>query len=232
VSFATNPTTVFLECALAANAEFIVTVNTASGHFDRKQYQTVSVARPGEFLNVPEVGRLVKKLIRDLIVVAPAIDSAGSLGRVKGSLRRCAPLTRPTRSRVGSIDRSDQVMTTPQLRLTIGAFSGERERERSDRRGRPLQRRVGRRATCGHVIGALARERLIETKLTAGRERCGVGLRLAYGVAQVCNADARDHRRVAKDGWRAGEVVEESNSGAKKNRRDVDVDFVEEASIQ
>src|SRR3954463_4642202 len=59
-----------------------------------------------------------------------------------------------------------------------------------------------------------------------------IGLRLAYWVAQVCNADARDHRRVAKDGWRAGEVVKESNSGAKKNRRDVDVDFVEEASIQ
>jgi hypothetical protein len=59
-----------------------------------------------------------------------------------------------------------------------------------------------------------------------------VGLRLAYWVAQVCNADARDHRRVAKDGGRAGEVVEESNSGAKKYRREVDVDFVEEASIQ
>jgi hypothetical protein len=27
-------------------------------------------------------------------------------------------------------------------------------------------------------------------------------------------------------------VIEESNSGAKKNRRDVDVDFVQEASIQ
>src|SRR5215210_7599440 len=64
------------------------------------------------------------------------------------------------------------------------------------------------------------------------RERCGVGLRLAYRVAEVCNADSRDHRRVAKDGWRAGEVVKQSNSGAKKNRRDVDVDFVEEASIQ
>ena len=59
-----------------------------------------------------------------------------------------------------------------------------------------------------------------------------IGLRLAYWVAEVCNADARDHRRVAKDGWRAGEVVEESNSGAKKKRRDVDVEFVEEASIQ
>jgi hypothetical protein len=48
----------------------------------------------------------------------------------------------------------------------------------------------------------------------------------------VCNADTRDDRRVAKDGRRAGEVVEESNSGAKKNRRDVAVDFVEETSIQ
>src|SRR3954463_13974913 len=59
-----------------------------------------------------------------------------------------------------------------------------------------------------------------------------IGLRLAYWVAQVCNADALDHRRVAKDGWRAGEVVEESNPGAKKNRRDVDLEFVEEAGIQ
>ncbi len=31
-------------------------------------------------------------------------------------------------------------------------------------------------------------------------------LRLADWVAQVCNADTRVHRRVAKDGWRAGEV--------------------------
>ena len=77
-----------------------------------------------------------------------------------------------------------------------------------------------------------ARERLIETMRTAGREGCGVGLRRAYRVAQVCNADARDHRRVAKDGWRAGEVVKESNAGAKQNRCDVDADFVEEASIQ
>ena len=57
-------------------------------------------------------------------------------------------------------------------------------------------------------------------------------VRLAYWVAQVRHADAWDHRRVAKDGWRAGEVVEESDSGAKKYRREVDVDFVEEASVQ
>ena len=48
----------------------------------------------------------------------------------------------------------------------------------------------------------------------------------------MCNADALDHCRVAKDGWRAGEAVEESNSEVKKNRRDVHVDFVEEPSIQ
>src|SRR5690348_14321295 len=57
-------------------------------------------------------------------------------------------------------------------------------------------------------------------------------LRLAYGVAQVCNADARDHRRVAKDDRRADEAVEKSNSGAKNDRSDVDADFVEEPSIQ
>ena len=45
-------------------------------------------------------------------------------------------------------------------------------------------------------------------------------------MAQACNADTRDHRRVAKEDRRAGETVEEPNSGTKKNRRDVDVDFV------
>ncbi len=66
----------------------------------------------------------------------------------------------------------------------------------------------------------------------AGLQGCGVGLRRAYWVAQVCNADARDHGRVAEDDWGAGEVVEESNSGAEKKRCDVDVDFVEESSVE
>ena len=43
-----EPDNRFLECALASGAEFIVTVNTAPGHFDRKHYQSVSVARPGD----------------------------------------------------------------------------------------------------------------------------------------------------------------------------------------
>ena len=116
--------------------------------------------------------------------------------------------------------------------LTIGAFSGGRARERSDRRSRPLQRRVGRRATCGHVVGASRVNVSSRRSSPPGEKGYGVGLRLAYWVAQVCNANARDHRRVTKDDWHAGEAVEESNSGAKKNRRDVDVEFVEEASVQ
>lgn len=48
----------------------------------------------------------------------------------------------------------------------------------------------------------------------------------------MCNPDARDHGRVAKYSRRADKVVKESDAGAKKNRRDVDVNFVEEAGIQ
>lgn len=58
-----EPDNRFLECALAINADFLITVNTASGHFDRKQFQTVRVVTPGEFLNRPEVALLVKKLV-------------------------------------------------------------------------------------------------------------------------------------------------------------------------
>ena len=48
----------------------------------------------------------------------------------------------------------------------------------------------------------------------------------------MCHADAGNHLRVAQDGGGAGEMVEESNAGAKKNRSDVDLDFIEEAGIQ
>jgi hypothetical protein len=62
--------------------------------------------------------------------------------------------------------------------------------------------------------------------------RVGVGLRRAYWVAQVSDADAWDDGRVAEDDWGASEVVEESNSGAEKDRGDVDVDFVEESRVE
>jgi hypothetical protein len=50
-----EPDNRFLECALVTSADFIVTVNTAPGHFDRPTYQSIGVVRPREFLNVPEV---------------------------------------------------------------------------------------------------------------------------------------------------------------------------------
>jgi predicted nucleic acid-binding protein len=49
----------FLECALAAGADYLVTVNTARGHFDSKRYDGVRVVTPGQFLRVPEVRVLV-----------------------------------------------------------------------------------------------------------------------------------------------------------------------------
>ena len=51
----------FLECALAVSADFIITVNTARGHFDRAEYQGVKVLTPGAFVNLPAVQKLVQK---------------------------------------------------------------------------------------------------------------------------------------------------------------------------
>ncbi len=59
-----EPDNRFLECALAASADFIITVNTAQGHFDQNIYQTVRVATPGRFLALPELGPLLKKLLQ------------------------------------------------------------------------------------------------------------------------------------------------------------------------
>jgi hypothetical protein len=41
-----------------------MTVNTAPSHFDQEQHQTMNIVRPGEFLNLLELGLLVKKLLR------------------------------------------------------------------------------------------------------------------------------------------------------------------------
>ena len=48
-----------------------------------------------------------------------------------------------------------------------------------------------------------------------------------HRVVQVRDAYTRGHRRVAQDKRRSGEAVEEANSGAEKNRGDVNADFVE-----
>ena len=47
--------------ALAVSADFIITVNTARGHFDRAEYQGVKVRTPGAFVNLPVVQKLVQK---------------------------------------------------------------------------------------------------------------------------------------------------------------------------
>jgi predicted nucleic acid-binding protein len=57
-----EPDNRFLECAFATSADFIITVNTARGHFDQKKYQSVGVVTPGEFLKLPFVTPLLKKL--------------------------------------------------------------------------------------------------------------------------------------------------------------------------
>ena len=48
----------------------------------------------------------------------------------------------------------------------------------------------------------------------------------------MCHADPRDHRRVAQHYWHSGEAVKEANAGAKKDRGDVDLEFVEESGIE
>lgn len=57
-----EPDNRFLECAFAAGADFLITVNTARGHFDQKKYQSVSVATPGEFLKLASVARLLNRI--------------------------------------------------------------------------------------------------------------------------------------------------------------------------
>jgi hypothetical protein len=43
------------------SADFIITVNTARGHFDQPDYQGVRVITPGAFLNLPVAQRLAQK---------------------------------------------------------------------------------------------------------------------------------------------------------------------------
>lgn len=57
-----EPDNRFVECALAVPADFIVTVNTARGHFDRKDYDGVRVATPGVWVNSPEARPLIAQI--------------------------------------------------------------------------------------------------------------------------------------------------------------------------
>ena len=55
-----EPDNRFVECALAIDADYLVTVNTARGHFDQRAYGQTIVVTPGAFLNLPGVQRLLR----------------------------------------------------------------------------------------------------------------------------------------------------------------------------
>jgi len=55
-----EPDNRFIECALAVRADYIITVNTANGHFDQAQYGGSRVITPGAFINLPRVRRLIE----------------------------------------------------------------------------------------------------------------------------------------------------------------------------
>ncbi len=57
-----EPDNRFIECALAVKADYLVTVNTACGHFDRKSYDGVRVMTPGAFVNLDAVQPLIRRL--------------------------------------------------------------------------------------------------------------------------------------------------------------------------
>lgn len=57
-----EPDNRFLECALAVHADYLITVNTAAGHFDRKRYEDVRIATPGEFVRLNQLQPLISIL--------------------------------------------------------------------------------------------------------------------------------------------------------------------------
>ena len=59
-----SPDNRFLECALAVQADFLITVNTARGHFDQPCYEHTRVCTPGVFANLPETQPLIRQLIQ------------------------------------------------------------------------------------------------------------------------------------------------------------------------
>lgn len=56
-----EPDNRFVECPLAVDADFLLTVNTARGHFDRQRYGRARVLTPGAFVNLPAVQRQLRQ---------------------------------------------------------------------------------------------------------------------------------------------------------------------------
>jgi len=57
-----EPDNRFIECALAARVNYLITVNAARGHFDRNCYGSTKVVTPGEFVNLSAVHDLLRRI--------------------------------------------------------------------------------------------------------------------------------------------------------------------------
>ena len=57
-----EPDNRFIETAFAVRADFLITVNTAKGHFDQKRYGLLHISTPGQFVEESIVQPLLKKL--------------------------------------------------------------------------------------------------------------------------------------------------------------------------
>ena len=60
-AIAHEPDNRILECALACQADYLLTVNTAPGHFDQPRYGDVRVLTPGAFLTLPATQTLLRR---------------------------------------------------------------------------------------------------------------------------------------------------------------------------
>ena len=56
-----EPDNRFVESALAVEADYLLTVNTAPGHFDQPAYGRARVRTPGAFVNLPAVRRWLER---------------------------------------------------------------------------------------------------------------------------------------------------------------------------
>lgn len=57
-----EPDNRFLECALAIGADYLITVNTAKGHFDRRRYDAVQIVTPGAFVGLAAIQPMIRRL--------------------------------------------------------------------------------------------------------------------------------------------------------------------------
>lgn len=55
-----EPDNRFVECAFAVNADYLITVNTGRGHFDKKYYDNVQTITPGAFVNAERIKPLIR----------------------------------------------------------------------------------------------------------------------------------------------------------------------------